>query len=239
MNVYAFQPWLRALVCVVAAAAVVRADDVDRLRATLDTMVILPEEPEASTMKLKIPGQTNDVDGTDEELTLDTAPLTRAFELLSVGKVIPSLDSFNQALEEEPKSIQARFGKGTALIKLNRVAEALEILEPLADERPNNYLVKNNIAWLYATSKDPAIRNGKKATRIAQEALLLRPGDYHVWSTLAEAYYISGDYKKALRAAVQALQIGKEKNANPINMWNYTEQVRKCRQAVNALTLIE
>jgi len=73
---------------------------------------------------------------------------------------------------------------------------ALDILEAMTAEFTNDYSLKNNIAWLYATAKDHSIRNSSRAVAYAQEALLINPLDYHIWSTLSEAYYVGTQYDK-------------------------------------------
>ena len=70
-------------------------------------------------------------------------------------------------------------------------------------------------------------------------ALLSQPGSYHVWSTLAEGYYVSGEYEKAFRASEQALRLGSEKKATQENLMAYKEQLRKCMRAKEAMSLIE
>ena len=60
-----------------------------------------------------------------------------------------------------------------------------------------------------------------------------------VWSTLAEGYYVSAEYEKALRAAEQALALARKRKASPVDIWNYTEQLKKCKQAVDAMALLD
>ncbi|MCF7849288.1 MAG: hypothetical protein K9M45_10580, partial [Kiritimatiellales bacterium] len=74
----------------------------------------------------------------------------------------------------------------------------------------------------------------------AQEALLLAPNDYHVWSTLAEAYYVSGEYKKAYRAIQQMASLAATygKNLGQHEVEEYNSQIRKCRRAVETMKTI-
>lgn len=146
--------------------------------------------------------------------------------------------AFKQALAED-RSKEARFGLSTVYIKTRRYGDALEILEALVKEFPDDYFIKNNVAWIYATAEDPTIQSGRKSIEYAQEALLTQPGSYHVWSTLSEGYYVSGRYEKALGAAEQALRLGVKMNAPPETLHTYREQMSKCMRAKEALSLIE
>ena len=147
---------------------------------------------------------------------------------------------FNKVLKQDSSNKRARFGLGTAYIQMQMYKEALAILEPMAKEFPKDYFLKNNIAWLYATSQDITIRNGAKAVQYAQEALMIAPGDFHVWSTLSEAYYISGRYDKALRDAEEAVKISSETATADISgAVECRRQVEKNRQAVRVMSVLE
>ncbi|MCX7007102.1 MAG: tetratricopeptide repeat protein, partial [Kiritimatiellaeota bacterium] len=61
----------------------------------------------------------------------------------------------------------------------------------------------------------------------------------HVWSTLAESYFISGRYDKALRDAQQALRLGRETNADAKLIAQYELQVERCRKAAETSSILE
>lgn len=146
--------------------------------------------------------------------------------------------AFKEALVEA-RSKEARFGLGAVYIKTHRYREALEILEALVREYPDDYSIKNNLAWIYASAPAPEIRNGYQSVRLAQEALLAQPGSYHVWSTLSEGYFVSGQYEKAARAAEEALRLSIDMRARRENIETYRKQVSKCIRAQEALSAIE
>lgn len=148
-------------------------------------------------------------------------------------------DLFRKGLLQYPKNRRGRFGLSTALIQGDKYKEALEILEVMLKETPKDYVLKNNTAWIYATARDLKLRNGTRAIQLAQEALLLNPIDCHVWSTLAEAYYISGRYDKALRSATEALRVGQETQADAKLIGQYQLQVERCRKAAQTSSILE
>ncbi len=165
--------------------------------------------------------------------------LGEAYEHMRAKDHVKAIRGFRDVLEIAPRSKEARFGLGTALIQLKRYRDALLLLEQLKDEFPQDYFIRNNMAWLYATASDHTVRDGPRAVALAQEALLIEPNDFHVWSTLSEAHYISGDYEKAFRAAEQALRLARRNRADPQRVREYERQADKCRRAAQALTILE
>ena len=162
-----------------------------------------------------------------------------AYKALDQGQPKVAVGLFRKALENQPLNRRGRFGLSTALIQADQYKEALEILEVMLKETPKDYVLKNNTAWIYATVSDVKIRNGARAVQLAQEALLLNPIDCHVWSTLAEAYYISGRYDKALRSANEALRVGHETNADAKLLAQYQIQFERCRKAAASSSILE
>lgn len=144
-----------------------------------------------------------------------------------------SINAYERILKIDPTNKEARFIVSQVYMKVNQYGKAEKTLMNLMKEYPNDFQLLNNLAWLYATAGDPAYRNGQKAIKLAQEALVLSPYDHHVWSTLGEAYYVNGDYEKAYRAITQmanlAAQSGKKVAQGEIDAYN--EQIRKCRRA--------
>lgn len=146
---------------------------------------------------------------------------------------------FFQALRLERDHKQARFGLGTLYIKMNNYERAIRVLESVLAQYPDEYFVLNNLAWLYATASDVAFRDGERAVKLAQEALLLQPNDFHVWSTLSEGHYIMGEYNRALRAAREALRISRQANAPETRIDEYRRQVDRSQRAAEALTILD
>lgn len=103
---------------------------------------------------------------------------------------------------------------------LSGVQQAYEASLKLSPENPN---VLNNLAWLYATAEDPHFRNPVRALDLAKAAagLLEEP---HILDTLAECYFVNGQYAKALETAQHALRLARE------NRTYYQEQVEKFRK---------
>jgi cytochrome c-type biogenesis protein CcmH/NrfG len=162
-----------------------------------------------------------------------------AFMALEQSKPNVALGIFTKVLQKDPTNRRARFGLSTALIQAEKYKEAMAILEAMIKEVPQDYVTKNNLAWVYATATDLKVRDGKRAVELAQEALMICPTDCHVWSTLSEAYFICGRYDKALRNAEHALRVGRDTNADAKLLTEYQNQVDRCRKAAESMAILE
>lgn len=165
--------------------------------------------------------------------------LDQAYGNMNRGRFQDALAQFRSVLKYDPKNHRARFGLGNIMIQLKQHAEGRDIFEALIADNPDDYSLKNNLAWLYATAQDNSIRNGARALELAQDALLMAPKDYHVWSTLSEAYYILGQYPRAQRAAQIALDLASAEKGTERNTAEYRRQMEKCRRAAEAMSIIE
>ena len=151
------------------------------------------------------------------------------------GDLPAAVDAYERILKIEPAHHQARYLVSHIYIQAKEYRKAETLLLALIEERPEDYTLLNNLAWVYATAEDPSIRNGQKAVRFAQEAMVLAPNDHHVWSTLSEAHYMSGEYEKAYRdiehMARLATRYGKDITEESIK--DYNEQIQKCKRAMD------
>ena len=82
----------------------------------------------------------------------------------------------------------------------------------------------NNLAWLYATTNEPDLRNPGLALTLAQRAAMLEQAP-HVLDTLAECYFVNGRVADAIQAEQQALALADTKRRY------YEEQLRRFKEA--------
>jgi tetratricopeptide (TPR) repeat protein len=113
--------------------------------------------------------------------------------------------AYLRARDNDPSNPNIRISLSTLYIQMERYKEAADLLNGLAAEFPENAMVQNNLAWIY--SAGGVMKNGKLALRHAREALLIAPYTPALWNTLAEAYYVSGLYDKALRSSEFAFEL--------------------------------
>jgi Zn-dependent protease with chaperone function len=107
-----------------------------------------------------------------------------------------------------------------------RLPEAKEIYEKILQMAPDHYLALNNLAWLLATSKEPALFQPARALALAKKAAVLKP-DPMILDTLAEAYMANGRPDIALQVARQVLA------RNPSNRDYYLAQENRFKKAMN------
>lgn len=162
-----------------------------------------------------------------------------AMDRLSGGRPREALALLRGVIQRDPTNVHARAVAATALVEMNRHREARGILEGVVRDDPNKVASLNNLAWLLATAPDPQVRDPARALELARRAILEAPQDFHIWSTLSECHYQTGNYPMALRAAEQAKELATQAGIDDSRMTTYTEQVDKCRKAVNAFTLVE
>ena len=157
------------------------------------------------------------------------------------GNLTASIDAYERILELEPEHQQARYLLSHVYISAKQYRKAESLLFEIMKERPNDFTLLNNLAWVYATAEDLSIRNGKKAIQYAQEAMVLAPNDHHGWSTLSEAYYMSGHYEKAYRAITHMAQLATRygQNITEESVEEYNEQIRKCKRALDTANVME
>lgn len=156
------------------------------------------------------------------------------------GDLENALDAFQRILAIDPDHKVARTLIGLIYFNTSRYKDAIESMTSLAEDYPEDYQTLNNLAWVYATSKDRAHRDAKKAIDLAQRALVLSPYDHHVWSTLSEAYYVAGEYEKANRSILHLVTLATTKDTKMTEAMikTYNDQIQKCKRAIEAEKLL-
>ncbi|MBS3732434.1 MAG: tetratricopeptide repeat protein, partial [Desulfobacterales bacterium] len=91
----------------------------------------------------------------------------------------------------------------------------------------DNVQALNNLAWLYATQpRDSGFFRPQRALELARMAAD-NSQQPHVLDTLAESYFINGQYEKAFTVEEKAL------SAAGVNRGHYREQLEKFRRAAD------
>ena len=178
---------------------------------------------------------TNGPAGTVERTTVSASSEARslhgkAVELTRAGRWHEAEDIYRQILRASPADLKAEFGLGSVLIHMRRFKEARDVFVRLKAQEPDSPVVNNNLAWIYVTSPEPAVRNIAEGVKLAQQAVIDAPGDAEIWNTLAEAHYAAADYRLAQRAARIAVQVAQE--VSPAKAEGFWETLRRCNRAV-------
>ncbi len=90
--------------------------------------------------------------------------------LLQKGRVDEAMSHFQKALAIDANFTDAHYGLGNAFAQKGKIAEAIAQYQQSLQIKPVNPEVQNNLAWLLATCPDAALRNGRKAVELAQNA---------------------------------------------------------------------
>lgn len=195
-----------------------------------------PAEIAASAAKEVLPAETSAPAGETNELD---RLVNEALRYLAQGQVKTAVPLFKQILRQDKRHRRALFGLGTCFVELRKYRDAEIVFKRMLEEYPDAFEALNNLAWMYATASDPAIRDGNKAVAYAQQAVLLSPNTLEIWNTLSEAYYVSGQYEKAQRAAEEAVRLSLASGAPKRIVENYRWQAEKCARAAQAMSLVE
>ncbi|HNR11685.1 MAG TPA: M48 family metalloprotease [Thermodesulfobacteriota bacterium] len=131
------------------------------------------------------------------------------------------LDSrIERLLKNQGENPEVLVGVATILQQQRRDQKAEVFYQRALAIEPDNEMALNNLAWLYATTKDQDLKNEEKALELALRASRIKPEAY-ILDTLAEAYWVNGMREEALAASEAALA------ADPENREYYEKQRKK------------
>lgn len=213
--------FLTALFC----TAVATAQDVPQ--GSSQVPIGTYEEPTNAAVQVAAEVSTNLVSSAKASFLLDAG-----VQYADDGEYAEAEQAYLRAMKDDPNNPDIRFRLGTLYIQMQRYPQAVEVLEALSEEFPDNAGIHNNLAWIYATGK--GIKSGTLSLRHAREAILSNPTQASLWNTLAEAYYVFGDYKKALRSADVAIELLRQQNGTEAAISSFEGQRAKIQRAESA-----
>jgi tetratricopeptide (TPR) repeat protein len=110
-----------------------------------------------------------------------------------------------EAIRLELESAMVHIVRGDAFLRQGSVTAAIESYERALTIGSNELVPLQNLAWIYATSTQDAVRNGVRAQALAETAVRVSGGnDPLVLRTLAAAQAENGDFESALATAERA-----------------------------------
>ena len=142
-------------------------------------------------------------------------------------------------LKRNPDLVPARQMLAAVMISLNQYSNAIDVLENMLVDMPSDHRVLNNLSWLLSTASDHQYRNPPRALQLAQDAVLVAPGDFHVWSTLAEAHHVNANFDQAVNAMRQAVDIAARVNAPVEVRQKYNQQLQTLMETAAIMSLME
>jgi protein O-mannosyl-transferase len=128
--------------------------------------------------------------------------------LLQKGRLAEAMVHYRKFLEIEPQNVEARNILGTALIEQGRVKEAIEQWQDALAAEPDNGNAASNLAWVFATCPEDSIRDGYRATELAENALRISGGKIPmIFRILAAAYAENGRFSQAIETAQRGAEL--------------------------------
>jgi Flp pilus assembly protein TadD len=125
------------------------------------------------------------------------------------------------AVNANPNDLETRRNHALALQQSGQGAAALSAWRSLLQLTPEQPDLLNNLAWLLATDRDAAVRNGSEAVTLAQRACeLTRRQQPALLGTLAAAHAEAGQFDEAISVAENAIALAQSNNQPAIAQRN-------------------
>lgn len=122
-----------------------------------------------------------------------------AGSLLAGGDSQGAILIYQEIVRRYPREVGAHVNLGNLYAREGKGPEAAAAFRTALRLNPAQPGALNNLAWLLATHRDPAFRNGTEALRLAQEAVELSPGENpRLLETLAAALAAAGQFEAAV-----------------------------------------
>jgi len=165
--------------------------------------------------------------------------MAEATDLMQEQDFVAAEGKLREIIKRSPDLLQAQQMLAAVLISLNRYSDAIAVLEAMLAEHPFDHRVLNNYSWLLSTATDHSVRNPARALQLAQDAVLVAPNDYHVWSTLAEAHHVNANFEQAVKAMRQAVDLAQRLQAPEDVRQKYAQQLQSLMETAAIMALME
>ncbi len=125
------------------------------------------------------------------------------------GQLDEAENSFRKAIRLKADWPSAHYNLRLTLQAKGQLNEAIAEFNKELELEPENAGKHNDLAWLLATCPDPKVRDPQRAVELAKKAIKLAPGADGFWKTLGAAHSRSGNWKAAVQALKQAMELHK------------------------------
>jgi protein O-mannosyl-transferase len=130
--------------------------------------------------------------------------------LQAQGHFDEALEHYNAVLRSQPDA-EIHAALAGLFEQRGQIQQAIEHYREALQLPPVLWTVRNNLAWILATTPDPAKRDGKEAVQLAEQACALTgQREPMVLGTLAAAYAEAGRFAEAVETAKKAAGLAEE-----------------------------
>ena len=133
------------------------------------------------------------------------ARLRLAAAQAAAGRVDAAIRSYEQAFAIRPGPASAQREAAALEWRSGRHRSAIERLSRTLDAVPDERMLRNDLAWMLATTPESALRDPARAVRLAERARAETPDDPGALDTLAAAYAAAQRFPEAVEASRRAV----------------------------------
>lgn len=132
-----------------------------------------------------------------------------------------------EQLEKEPDNVDLNQELAMVYHETDQLEDAIHIYNRIISLDPNHAVALNNLAWLLITVPNPELHDYQRALALAKKAVAIEKTPVFL-DTLAEAYYVNGYIKEAVRIITEAISL------EPDNKRYYEKQRKKFMDALRS-----
>jgi tetratricopeptide (TPR) repeat protein len=115
-----------------------------------------------------------------------------------------ALADLSKAIELDPKKAPVWYFRGSIYNKRGAWDKAVADFSKVVELDARDAVARSELAWLFATCRDPRMRNSSKAVVLARQAVALAPKKGFYWSVLGVAEYRAGNWRAAIEALTKS-----------------------------------
>jgi len=139
------------------------------------------------------------------------------------------IEYLNRLIQRYPQNPYLQASLGGNYYRLENFEAAARAWEQSLAIKPDNALVLNNLAWLYARCESPSVCDPQRALLLAKAAVSLDASHY-VLDTLAESFHANGMTAEALEIEKKALELATSASERKM----YRTQIERFEKALAA-----
>ncbi len=118
-----------------------------------------------------------------------------------------------QVVGDDPENAESHGILAATFLAKRQIPLAIRHFQERIRLRPDDFASVNNLAWIYAASREEQFRDSQQALELAQRAARLsRFQEAGVLDTLAVAYAAAGKFTEAVQMAEKAIQLNPERS---------------------------